>query len=134
MKSRISVIISMLILAGLLTVASPQPASAAYECASWGCAETVHYYPAGGSGKYRIDDKWVDAAWWMDQDDVTACTTMYVRRKSNGWWYYVGSDCGGEPDTVYFDFNFEINSVQIRSRDWRGRWRYKTIDGYSYAP
>ncbi len=106
-------------------------ADAAYECASWGCAETVYYWPSAGQGKYRVDDRYVSAHWTTSQSNVSACTYLYVRRAGTNQWSSVGSDCGGPVATILFNFPYAIDSVIIRSKDNRGRWRYLTIDGPS---
>lgn len=119
----------------LIDTIGADSAAAAYECASWGCANTIYYWPSAGIGKYDVKDLWVSRTWPTSQSSVTDCTRMYAHRK-NGGWYYVGRDCsqGDAHTTLYFDFSFEIDAVQIRSTDSRGRPRYMTIDGYSIAP
>ena len=110
----------------------PDPAAAAWKCASWGCGERVAYNGSAGSGEFKVDDKYVTAAWWVDQSRVNACTALWVHR-STGGWYWVGQDCGGGINGFRFDYGFSINAVQIRSKDDRGRYRYLTLAGTSMS-
>ena len=124
----------ILIAIALLTGALAAPVDAAYKCASWGCAERVSLTKSTGRGTYRIDDRYVRRTWPTPQSSVDACTYLYVHSKATYKWWYIGSDCGGNPDTVTFSIGEAIDAVQIRSKDSRGRWRYMTIDGKSIAP
>ncbi len=103
--------------------------SALWECATWGCGETLSYQPWLGKGSYRVNDHYVSAQWPTSQSSVNACTYLVVRRANTNSWYQAGYDCGGSIEYISFDYWFAIDSVVIESKDNRGRWRYKTIDG-----
>ena len=109
--------------------AEPATAHHGWECASWGCAETVWYWPSGGAGKYNVRDLWVEPVWWLDVNDVNACTWMKVRSANSGIWYWVGQNCNQWDVTIEFDKPFPIDKVRIFSLDSRARTRYLTIDG-----